>query len=111
MRGSRQLRINLRRDGEQRILLLEEQVGTSPGERLASLGLSARQAEVLDWVARGKTNKEVATILGLSERTVHHHLEQVYRTLGVDNRTAAARIAMNAGEQGSVATKKTSRRD
>jgi DNA-binding CsgD family transcriptional regulator len=98
-RGGRQLSIRLRRDGDRRLLLLEEQAGTSPAERLSRLGLSSRQAEVLRWVASGKNDKEVALILGLSERTVQHHLEQVYRTLGVENRTAEARIAIGAAER------------
>jgi DNA-binding CsgD family transcriptional regulator len=57
---------------------------------VASLGLTPRQAEVLSWVAQGKTDPEIAQLLGLSPRTVHHHLERVYATLGVETRTAAA---------------------
>lgn len=58
------------------------------------LPLTEREAEVLYWVANGKTNREVAQILELSPRTVNKHLEQVFAKLGVDNRTAAAGMAL-----------------
>lgn len=60
----------------------------------AELPLTEREAEVLYWVANGKTNREVAQILELSPRTVNKHLEQVFTKLGVDNRTAAAGMAL-----------------
>lgn len=58
------------------------------------LGLTERESEVLYWVANGKTNREVAEILGMSPRTVNKHLEQVFAKLGVENRTAAAGVAL-----------------
>ena len=58
------------------------------------LGLTERESEVLYWIANGKTNREVAEILGMSPRTVNKHLEQVFPKLGVENRTAAAGIAL-----------------
>lgn len=60
----------------------------------AELPLTEREAEVLYWVANGKTNREVAQILELSPRTVNKHLEQVFAKLEVDNRTAAAGMAL-----------------
>jgi len=96
--GERRLSISLRFDGDRRVLLVEEHLQEFPLEPLFRLGLSRREAEVLRWVAAGKTDDEVATILGLSPRTVHHHVEHVYRKLGVENRTAAARIAIEAAE-------------
>ena len=42
------------------------------------------------WIARGKSNRDIAEILGLSHRTVNKHLEQVYAKLGVENRASAA---------------------
>jgi predicted ATPase/DNA-binding CsgD family transcriptional regulator len=52
-------------------------------------GLSAREIEVLGLVATGSSNRELAATLGLSERTVSHHLENIFRKLGVSSRTAA----------------------
>jgi DNA-binding CsgD family transcriptional regulator len=57
---------------------------------LEPLSLSHREAEVLSWVACGKTNGEIGMILDLSPRTVQKHLEHTYQKLGVENRTAAA---------------------
>lgn len=57
---------------------------------MTDLGLTPREIEVLTWVASGKTNPEIASILGVARRTVHHHLENIYRKLGVETRTAAA---------------------
>ncbi|MCD2452720.1 MULTISPECIES: response regulator transcription factor [Methylicorpusculum] len=64
-------------------------------ERLRSaLPITEREAEVLLWIARGKTNREIGTILSMSPRTVNKHLEQVFRKLNVENRTTAAVFAM-----------------
>jgi DNA-binding NarL/FixJ family response regulator len=60
------------------------------------LGLTSREGEVLSWLSKGKTNRDIAQILGLSPRTVDKHLEQIYSKLGVENRTAAAAVAANA---------------
>jgi DNA-binding CsgD family transcriptional regulator len=56
----------------------------------AEVPLTPREREVLDWVAAGKTNRDIATILGASPRTVEKHLERIYEKLGVETRTAAA---------------------
>jgi len=61
---------------------------------LLELGLSPREAEVLLWVAQGKTNPEVASILGISEETVKKHMKQVLSTLAVETRTAATLRAL-----------------
>lgn len=55
-----------------------------------NFGLTNRESEVLLWIARGKSNRDIAEILGLSPRTVNKHLEQVYAKLGVENRASAA---------------------
>ncbi len=55
--------------------------------------LTGRESEVLLWVARGKTNRDIAEILGMSPRTVNKHLEHVFEKLGVETRTAAAAAA------------------
>lgn len=57
------------------------------------LHLTQREAEVLLWIARGKSNRDVAEILTLSPRTVNKHLEQIFNKLGVENRTSAAALA------------------
>ena len=57
------------------------------------LQLTQREAEVLLWIARGKSNRDVADILTLSPRTVNKHLEQIFNKLGVENRTSAAALA------------------
>jgi DNA-binding NarL/FixJ family response regulator len=62
--------------------------------QLEPLGLTPREAEVLFWVARGKTNDEIATILGIGLTTVKKHLESTFGKLGVENRTAAAALAL-----------------
>ena len=59
--------------------------------------LTAREVEVLEWVACGKTNRDIGEILGLSPRTVNKHLEHVYVKLGVETRTAAATLAIAMG--------------
>lgn len=64
------------------------------------LGLTPREAEVLFWVAQGKSNKDIADILSLSPRTVNKHLEQVFAKLGVENRASAAAMAARLLEQG-----------
>ncbi|TRL35925.1 response regulator [Rhizobium straminoryzae] len=52
--------------------------------------LTLRESEVLLWIAKGKSNKDIGDILGLSSRTVNKHLEQIYVKLGVENRASAA---------------------
>jgi DNA-binding response OmpR family regulator len=58
------------------------------------LQLTPRESEVLMWVARGKSNRDIADILKLSPRTVNKHLEQIYAKLGVENRASAAALAV-----------------
>lgn len=57
-------------------------------------GLSQRESDVLIWIAKGKTNREIGHILGISPRTINKHLEQVFKKLEVDNRTNAAAKAI-----------------
>ncbi|MDU6748159.1 MAG: response regulator transcription factor [Bradyrhizobium sp.] len=73
--------------------LAKESSGELPKEFSSEFGLTVREAEVLSWLSKGKTNRDIAQILGLSPRTVDKHLEQIYAKLGVENRTAAAAIA------------------
>jgi DNA-binding CsgD family transcriptional regulator len=78
--------------GSTQLLLVEKgQARTAtPASSLASYRLTQREVEVLMWVARGKTNKDIVDILGMSPRTVNKHLEHIYVKLGVETRTAAA---------------------
>ncbi|MDK4706320.1 response regulator [Rhizobium sp. CNPSo 4062] len=55
-----------------------------------SFALTQRESEVLLWLAKGKSNRDIGEILGLSARTVNKHLEQIYVKLGVENRASAA---------------------
>ena len=72
-----------------------------PAQFSSELGLTTREGEVLSWLSKGKTNRDIAQILGLSPRTVDKHLEQIYAKLGVENRTAAAAIATGATRRNS----------
>ena len=56
--------------------------------------LTTREAEVLLWISRGKSNRDIGEILAISPRTVNKHLEQIYVKLGVENRAAAAALAV-----------------
>lgn len=73
------------------MLLLEETsaIGTDTS-RLAGLGLTPRETEILFWVAQGKANAEIATILSTAPNTVKKHLQNMMPKLGVETRLAAA---------------------
>jgi DNA-binding NarL/FixJ family response regulator len=58
--------------------------------------LTDREAEVLVWIAKGKSNRDAAAILDCSPRTINKHLEQIYQKLDVENRTAAAMKVIQA---------------
>ncbi len=81
------------------LILLEEQPEGIPPSALQELGLTRREAEVLAWLARGKTNVEIGRIADMSARTVEKHIEHLFEKLGVENRTAAAVRAMQAAER------------
>jgi DNA-binding NarL/FixJ family response regulator len=63
---------------------------------LEKLGLTTRESEILLWVAQGKANSEVGTILRISAATVKKHLENIYKKLGVESRNAATWLALEA---------------
>jgi DNA-binding response OmpR family regulator/DNA-binding CsgD family transcriptional regulator len=79
--------------------LAKESSTNLPSEFSRELGLTSREGEVLSWLSKGKTNRDIAQILGLSPRTVDKHLEQIYAKLGVENRTAAAAVATRASRR------------
>ncbi|EIT70911.1 MULTISPECIES: response regulator transcription factor [Hydrocarboniphaga] len=64
-----------------------------------ALALTAREAEVLLWISRGKANRDISEILNISPRTVNKHLEQVFEKLGVENRASAAARAVRVISQ------------
>jgi DNA-binding CsgD family transcriptional regulator len=66
----------------------------APSTLKASLTITEREAEIVWWLAHGKTDAEIATICGMSKRTVQKHCENVYRKLGVECRTAAVMRAL-----------------
>ena len=66
---------------------------------LMTLGLTQREAEVLLWISQGKTNYEIGVILGAASGTIRKHVEHILSKLNVENRTAAAAIALAVGSQ------------
>ena len=82
-------------DGDEWLIIMREVSDTAVIEAMSlSLKLTAREAEVLYWVVKGKTNKDIGEILGSSPATAKKHLERVYVKLGVETRTAAAGVAI-----------------
>ncbi len=76
------------------MLVLEER-GSPPGpSALLALGLTAREAEVLYWIAQGKSNPDIALIIGANVRTVHKHVEHIFQKLGLETRNAAMLAAL-----------------
>lgn len=61
-----------------------------PAERAEDVKLSAREIDALTWSARGKTSRDIATIMNVSERTVNFHIDNAIRKLGVSTRIQAA---------------------
>ena len=80
---------------EERLLrVIEGDAGSDQAVLKNRLLVTDREAEVLLWIARGKSNRDIAEILSLSPRTVNKHLEQIFTKLGVENRTSAAALAV-----------------
>ncbi|MFO1512872.1 MAG: response regulator transcription factor [Verrucomicrobiota bacterium] len=61
----------------------------SSAEPLLKFGLTPRAAEALLWLAQGKTNSDIASILGITESTVKKHVQEMFEKLGVETRGAA----------------------
>jgi len=80
--GERQYRITETLEGAEEKLLSQRH------------GLTEREAEVLLWISRGKANREISEILGISPRTVNKHLEQIFEKMGIENRASAAAAAV-----------------
>ncbi|HSO06575.1 MAG TPA: helix-turn-helix transcriptional regulator [Pelomicrobium sp.] len=76
------------------LMLLRERARRFMPAKFDALPVTAREREVLTWLAAGKTDREIAEILGISARTVQKHLERLYVKLGVETRTAAVMRAL-----------------
>ena len=83
----RAIEARLRRSEQQ--LKREFKPDFSSPEPLLQLGLTPRAAEALLWLAQGKTNSDIATILGITESTVKKHVQEMFDKLGVETRGAA----------------------
>lgn len=81
--------------GDEWLIIMREASDTAVIEAMSlSLKLTPREAEVLYWVVKGKTNRDIGEIIGSSPATAKKHLERVYVKLGVETRTAAAGVAI-----------------
>lgn len=100
--GARRLSIRLHQqtgDGDWLIVMREVSDAAVIESMSLAFKLTAREAEVLYWVVKGKINRDIAEILGSSPATVKKHLERVFAKLGVETRTAAAGRAMSKVRQ------------
>lgn len=83
-------------DRDDLVTYLLAERGDPPGPAaLLRLGVTAREAEVLYWIAQGKSNPDIAAILVTSVRTVHKHVEHIFEKLGCETRTAATVVALD----------------
>ncbi len=76
------------------LILKEGHPDSGPKRHLSNL--TRRETEVLHWITAGKTNSDVAAILGLSVRTIEKHCEHIFTKLGVESRLAAARVMLDS---------------
>lgn len=95
-REGRRLLVHCLPSLNQSVLLFEERMRAQ--HTFWDMGLTPREAEVLRWLAAGKTNPEIGRILSISARTAQIHLNHIYRKLGVENRTAAVAVAFEMSE-------------
>lgn len=97
-RSGARLRLKLKADPGAAGLVagwLREETGPGEGEIQRRLGLTERQAVIARWISEGKTNPEIALLLGLSPRTVEKHVEAILGRLGVENRQAVVRVVLD----------------
>jgi DNA-binding response OmpR family regulator/DNA-binding CsgD family transcriptional regulator len=81
-------------DGMWMLVMREADDGAAIEALALVFALTPREAQALYWIARGKTNRDIAEIVGASPATVKKHLEHVYQKLGVETRNAAAALAV-----------------
>ncbi|WP_271007370.1 response regulator [Paucibacter sp. B51] len=83
-------------EGDECLLVMREHSDAALIEAMGlNFRLTAREAEVLYWVVKGKINRDIGDILGASPATVKKHLERIFAKLGVETRTSAAAMALN----------------
>jgi len=88
--NGRRVVISLARNKEGRcFLLIREESFSASVEKIQSLGLTEREAEVMHWICLGKTNQEIGIILEVTVHTVNRHVEHIFKKFGVDNRQKA----------------------
>jgi len=92
--GTLEVRLVAGGDEELVTLLFAERRPSGDYAPLRALGLSEREAEVLFWISEGKSNPEIALIIGAAAGTVKKHVENLLAKLGVENRAAAMRLAL-----------------
>jgi DNA-binding CsgD family transcriptional regulator len=80
-------------DGQFVVAFIREHIGIDSNAR-QSLALTPREGEILFWISEAKTNPEIAAILNVSPRTVHKHVEHLFKKLGVENRLGAQRLGL-----------------
>lgn len=100
--GNLSIKLSRSADSHESLLLLQQRAGSRDWnlESLKdSLGLTLREAEILMWISRGKTNKEIGIILGSSPRTINKHLEHIFEKLGVVTRAAAVAMVMQKAKE------------
>ena len=88
-------RLAFNRQTGERTLLLEEKRAATP-QSFAVLGLTPRESEILFWITQGKTDDVIGLFCGISPRTVQKHVENIFKKLGVESRTAAMLRSLEA---------------
>jgi DNA-binding response OmpR family regulator len=91
--GRRLLARHMGQSGFSEATLLLSLADAVAAPRQPDVPLTPRETEVLSWLAKGKTNRDIADILGMSPRTVNKHLEHIFEKLGVETRSAATAVA------------------
>ena len=86
-------------DDDWLVVLREVSDAATVQATMSAFGLTLRESEVLYWVVKGRTNRDIGDILGSSPATVKKHLERIYEKLGVETRTAAAAMALQRVRQ------------
>ena len=95
--GEEELKITVTFDTRERevLIFLEERRPHTVND-FERAGVTHREAEILYWIGRGKTDTEIARLLSISPRTVQKHVEHIFTKMGVETRTAAVMRALEA---------------